>query len=141
MSLTLVWTIVMVVAIVVEALTVDLVSIWFAVGAGVALVTELMGLSQTIQIVLFAVVSIVCILVTRPLSKKYLRTNIIKTNLDRVIGEHCLVTETITPDENGEVKVMGQLWMASSVDNVVIEKGQQAEVVAIEGSHVIVKSI
>lgn len=141
MSLTLIWTIVMVVAIIVEAITVDLVSIWFAVGSCVALVAELLGLSQTIQIVLFAAVSILCIIVTRPLSKKYLKTNIIKTNLDRVVGEHCLVTETITPDEKGEIKVMGQLWAASSVDNMVIEKGQQAEVIAIEGSHVVVKSI
>lgn len=141
MSLTLIWTIVMVVAIIVEAITVDLVSIWFAVGACVTLVAELLGLSQTIQIVLFAAVSILCIIVTRPLSKKYLKTNIIKTNLDRVVGEHCLVTETITPDEKGEIKVMGQLWAASSVDNMVIEKGQQAEVIAIEGSHVVVKSI
>ena len=40
MSMTLIWTIVLVMAIVIEALTVDLVSIWFALGALVALITE-----------------------------------------------------------------------------------------------------
>ena len=104
MSITFVWTIVLVIAIIVEAITVDLVSIWFGLGAIAALIGEFFGLDQTLQIVLFTIISIVCIFVTRPLAKKYLRGNTIKTNLDRVIGKHCLVTETITADNKGEVK-------------------------------------
>lgn len=141
MSITLMWTIVLVIAVIVEAITVDLVSIWFAVGAVVALIGDALGLNQTLQVVIFAIVSIITIIATRPLSKKYLRGNITKTNLDRVIGKHCLVTETITADNKGEVKVMGTLWMASSLSNETIEVGQYAEVVSIEGAHVIVKKI
>ena len=74
-------------------------------------------------------------------SKKYMKTNTIRTNADRVIGEHCLVTETITADIKGEVKVLGNLWGATSLNNETIEIGQYAEVVAIEGSHVVVKKI
>lgn len=141
MSITLVWTIILVIAAIVEAITVDLVSIWFAIGALIALIAEKLGLNPTLQVVLFAIVSVICIFITRPLSKKYLRGNTIKTNLDRVIGKHCLVTETITADNKGEVKVMGTLWMASSLGNDTIEAGQYAEVVSIEGAHVIVKKI
>lgn len=141
MSITLFWTIVLVIAIIIEAITIDLVSIWFGVGAIVALISEAFGLSQMIQVILFTGVSIICIILTRPLSKKYLRGNTIKTNYDRIIGKHCLVTETITADNKGEVKVMGTLWMATSLNNETIEVGQYAEVISIEGAHVIVKKI
>ncbi|MCI9049551.1 MAG: NfeD family protein [Coprobacillus sp.] len=141
MSITLFWTIILVISIIVEAITVDLVSIWFGAGAIVALIAEAFGFNQIIQVTLFTIVSIACILITRPLSKKYLRGNTIKTNYDRIIGKHCLVTETITADNKGEVKVMGTLWMATSLNNETIEVGQYAEVVSIEGAHVIVKEI
>lgn len=141
MSITLFWTIVLVISVIVEAITIDLVSIWFGLGAVAALIAEACGLSQVIQVILFAVISIIAIVVTRPLAKKYLRGNIVKTNLDRVVGKHCLVTETITPDNRGEVKVMGSLWSATSLNNVTIEAGQYAEVVSIEGAHVIVRKI
>ena len=110
-------------------------------GGIAALIGEFFGLDQTLQIVLFTIISIVCIFVTRPLAKKYLRGNTIKTNLDRVIGKHCLVTETITADNKGEVKVMGTLWMATSLNNMTIQAGEYAEIVSIEGAHVIVKKI
>ena len=139
--MTLIWTIVLVMAIVIEALTVDLVSIWFALGALVALITETFHVDVTIQIILFTIISIGSVIITRPLAKKYLHGNIIKTNYDRAIEKHCLVTETITPDNKGEVKVMGTLWLAASLNNELIEAGEYAEVVSIEGAHVVVKKI
>lgn len=141
MSVTLFWTIVLVIAVIVEAITVDLVSVWFALGAVAALISEALGASELIQGILFAVISIVCIIASRPLAKKYLRGNTIRTNLDRVIGKHCLVTETITADNKGEVKVMGTLWKATSLNNETIEAGQYAEVVSIEGAHVVVRNL
>lgn len=141
MSITLMWTVVLLISVIIEAITIDLVSIWFGVGAVAALICEALGLSQVLQVVIFAIVSVACIIISRPLAKKYLRGNTIKTNLDRVIGKHCLVTETITADTKGEVKVMGTLWSAVSLDNIKIEAGQYAEVVSIEGAHVIVRKI
>lgn len=141
MSITLMWTVVLLISVIIEAITIDLVSIWFGVGAVAALICEALGLSQVLQVVIFAIVSVACIIISRPLAKKYLRGNTIKTNLDRVIGKHCLVTETITADTKGEVKVMGTLWSAVSLDNIKIEAGQYAEVVSIEGAHVVVRKI
>ncbi|UTY38444.1 NfeD family protein [Allocoprobacillus halotolerans] len=96
---------------------------------------------EIVQVIVFAVISVVCILITRPLAKKYLRGNTVKTNLDRMIGKHCLVTEMITADQKGEVKVMGNLWSATSLNNVIIPAGEYAEIVSIEGSHVVVKKM
>lgn len=141
MSITFIWTLVLVISVIVEAITIDLVSIWFGIGAIAALIGEFFGLSPFIQMVLFTIVSIICIIVSRPLAKKYLRGNTVKTNLDRVIGKHCLVTETITADNKGEVEVMGTLWSATSLDNEFIKAGEYAEVISIEGAHLIVKKI
>ena len=93
-----IWLGIIIVAIIVEIITIDLVSIWFAAGGVVALIADLLGASQAIQIALFVIVTTIAIFVTRPIAKKYLRTNIEKTNYDRVIGKHGLVTKTITAD-------------------------------------------
>ena len=140
--MTLIWTIVLVAAIVAEAITVDLVSIWFSVGAIVALVSDVFfKATEAIQITLFIIVSLSCIILSRPLAKKYLRGNTIKTNYDRIIGKHATVTKTITEDAKGEVKVMGNFWSASSLNNEVIEEGQYVEIPTIEGNHVVVRKI
>ena len=136
-----IWLGITIVAAIIEILTTDLVSIWFAAGGIVSLIACLLGASQTIQIVLFAIVSIFTIIIVRPIAKKYLRTNIEKTNVDRVIGKHGLVTKTITADNKGEVKVMSTSWPATSLDNTVISEGEYCEIVAIEGVHLVVKKI
>lgn len=64
-----------------------------------------------------------------------------KTNVDRVIGKHGLVTKTITADNKGEVKVMSTSWMATSLDNSTINEGDYCEILAIEGAHLVVKKI
>ena len=140
--MTLIWTAILVLAIVAEAITIDLVSIWFGVGALIALSSLVFfDAALKIQIALFIIVSLVCIIFTRPLAKKYLRGNTIKTNYDRIIGKHATVTKTITADKKGEVKVMGDHWSATSLNNETIKEGQHVEVLAIEGNHVVVRHI
>jgi membrane protein implicated in regulation of membrane protease activity len=141
LSMSAIWTIIIVISIIVEALTINLVSIWFAFGALVALISDQMSVPTHIQIILFTVISVIIIAITRPIAKKYLKGRITKTNLDRAIGKHCLVTETITPDKKGEAKVMGNLWLATSLDNEVIQAGEYGEVVSIEGAHVVLRKI
>jgi membrane protein implicated in regulation of membrane protease activity len=141
LSMSAIWTIIIVISIIVEALTINLVSIWFAFGALIALICDQMSVPTHIQIILFTVISVIIIAITRPIAKKYLKGRITKTNLDRAIGKHCLVTETITPDKKGEAKVMGNLWLATSLDNEVIQAGEYGEVVSIEGAHVVLRKI
>lgn len=136
-----IWLGIIIVSIIIEIITVDLVSIWFGAGAVVALIADLLGASQVIQIALFVIVTAILIVATRPVAKKYLRTNIEKTNFDRVIGKHGLVTRTITADNKGEVKVMSTSWLASSLDNTTINEGDYCEIMAVEGAHLVVKKI
>ena len=124
-----IWLGIIIIAIIIEVVTIDLVSIWFATGAIIALITCLLGISQTIQIALFIIITIVCAIIVRPLAKKYMRGNIERTNYDRVIGKHGLITK------------MSTLWLASSIDNTTINEGEYCEILAVEGAHLVVKKI
>lgn len=90
-----IWLGITIIAAVIELITIDLVSIWFTIGGIGALIAYALGLSQTIQIVVFVILSIICIFASRPLAKKYLKTQTVSTNYDRVIGQHGLVLKRI----------------------------------------------
>ncbi len=141
MNMTIIWAIVIIITVLVEVMTVTLVSIWFALGAMAALLALFLGANETIQVVVFGIVSLIALLSSRPLSKKILKGNITRTNVDRIIGKHALITKTIDCDHAGECKVMGEIWRATSLSNETIEAGQYGEVVAIEGVHVVLKKI
>lgn len=136
-----IWLGIIIAAIVIEVITVDLVSVWFAAGGIIALILCLLGINQSIQIAAFIIIAIITAVVVRPIAKKYMRGNIERTNFDRVIGKHGLITKTITADTKGEVKVMSMLWLASSIDNTTINEGDYCEILAVEGAHLVVKKI
>ena len=118
-----IWLGVIIVTAIIELVTIDLVSIWFTLGGIGALIAYALGLNQTIQIIIFIILSVICIGISRPLAKKYLRTQTVSTNYDRVIGQHGLVLKRIDADTRGEVKVLSMEWSASSVDNSTLEEG------------------
>ena len=93
---------------VVEWMTVELISIWFTGASIVAMILALLNVPLGWQIAAFCVVSVLLIVFTRPIVARYLRRNESKTNVDSLIGEVATVTKEILPDERGEVKVKGQ---------------------------------
>ena len=99
-----IWLGITIIAAAIELITIDLVSIWFTIGGIGALIAYALGLSQTIQIVVFVILSIICIFASRPLAKKYLKTQTVSTNYDRVIGQHGLVLKRIDADTRGAAR-------------------------------------
>ena len=80
------------------------------------------------------------IFVTRPLYKRFIKTKLVPTNSDRLIGDTAVVTETIDNLEaKGAVKVQGQVWSARSENGEVIPENTPVTVVRIEGVKLIVK--
>lgn len=134
------WLITMVSCIIIEAFTLGLTTIWFAVGALVAWFVYLTGASLQVQILIFLIVSIVCLIFTRPIAVKKLNVGKAKTNLDSLIGETAKV-ETVIDNFNNEgyVKLKGQIWSARSADDEIIEKDEPVVVEEIKGVKLIVK--
>ena len=138
----LLWFIMIVVFIVVEAATAQLVSIWFAVGSVASVVPALLGVSFPIQLVIFAVASFICLLLLRPLLKSRIAVKTQPTNADRYIGQSGVVVQEIDNDEAvGQVKVMGSIWTARSEDGHNIDKGEKVMVKAINGVKLIVEKV
>lgn len=134
--MSLFWFILFIMLLLIEIVTVNLVSIWFALGSISALIATFFTDSLFIQVLVFVLVSIVTLLVTKPLIKKFRKVEVIPTNLDRVIGKKGVVIKKISPDEFGEVKVLGTVWTAVSDSD--IEVGSNVLVEKIDGVKLIV---
>lgn len=125
------WLIFFIILVIVELITVNLVTIWFAFGA---LVTSLVSLYTTDTVILLAVftlVSLLLLLITKPVVKKLKVKKVVATNLDQVIGKTGVVTETIAKDKIGEVKVLGKRWSAYS--DREISKDKKVKILSISG--------
>ena len=141
MDMWLIWLIIAVVFLIVETITVEMVSIWFTLASIVSMILALCNVHVGWQIGAFAASSILLIIFTRPLVTKYLQKNESKTNVEALIGNIATVTKDILPDDRGEVKVKGQYWLAISTDNDEIKENSKVSILAIEGAKLIVKKI
>ena len=134
------WVFFTVVLIAIEAATVQLVTVWFALGSLSALVACLFNLAPGYQWLVFISVSLISLLTTRPLVKKFTKNKIQPTNADRNIGAQGIVTETINNIAAlGQVSVNSMNWTARSKDGEIIEEGTKIADFAIEGAKLIVE--
>lgn len=139
-SLPVMWLILLVVLALAEAATINLVSIWFAAGALVALLVSLFCPNFWVQLVLFLVVSALCLALVRPVAQKKFTPRLHPTNLDLLIGQDAVVTEDIDNlNATGQVKVGGQIWTARSETDTPIAAGIIVRVLRIEGVKIIVQ--
>lgn len=136
-----VWLVAVLAFLVVEALVPGLVSLWFALGALASMLSAMLGAPLWLQLVWFFVVSIVSLLLTRPLVRKYVNARVHPTNADAVIGKECVVTEDIDNIRaTGAVKAGAMEWTARAEnDGKKFAAGEIVTVVAIEGVKLIVK--
>ncbi len=130
------WFITFVVLLFIEIITVNLVTIWFAIGAVAAMITAHFTNSLLIQIIVFTVVSAIILALTNPIAKKLRKLDVEATNSDRVIGKEAIVTKKISKNNYGEVRVLGNYWTASS--NETIKEDEKVIVKGIDGVKLIV---
>lgn len=128
------WLVLILVFIWIEASTVSLVSIWFAVGALAAMICSLLSGQLWLQAVLFFAVAGVLLALLRPVVKKHFTPKLTKTNVDAVVGTTGKVTKKIDNDAAaGQVKLGAMEWTARSTSGEPIEEGTMIQVDRIEG--------
>ncbi len=135
------WIILTVALVVIEAVTVQLMTIWFAVGAIGGLIASAFNLEIWLQILIFVAVSAIALIATRPIVRRF--TNTIKepTNADRYIGQTAVVTEPIDNIHGkGAVTIGGLEWTARTADGTNVEKDALVTVEKIDGAKFIVKA-
>lgn len=137
-----IWLTAIVFFVVVELITPQLVSIWFALGSAAALIFCLFSAPVVLQILIFAVASSIFVVVSRPLYKKYVKKRVIPTNIDALIDKEGIVVEDIdNMSFRGQIIVSGQHWSARSENDELISEGTKVIVKRIEGVKLIVKPL
>lgn len=135
------WLILLIGAIIVEAVTLGLTSIWFAGGALVAVLAAALNAPVAVQVILFFAVSLLLLFFTRPIAVKYFNKERVKTNVESLVGRKAIVTGEIDNLKAvGQVTLGAQEWSARSLDpEQKIGLGTVVKIVAIDGVKLIVK--
>ncbi|MBQ7098352.1 MAG: NfeD family protein [Oscillospiraceae bacterium] len=133
------WLAAMVVFLAAEAMTVTLVSIWFAIGALGAIVVVLLGGSVVVQVTVFLALAVALLLSLRTVVRRHFTPHVTKTNIDSLVGATGIV---VTPVNNiaalGQVQINGIEWSARSTGGSHIPAGALVRVDRIEGVKVFV---
>ncbi len=143
MELWAIWAIIGLVALLIEILTVGFAVICFTIGAFVAAVAAWCGVTGLWQLALFSVVTILSLIVVRPLMMRLFAKGkgAVPTNVDALAGRRAVVTTRIV-DGEGRVSVDGDDWRAQTEDvDCAIEVGTRVEIVRVESVVLIVKTI
>ena len=133
---TIIWIVILVVTAVIEAATVNLVTLWFSVGAFFAMAASLFGAPLWLETTIFFVVSIVSLVLFFPLVKKKLKVGTHKTNVDSIVGKEGIVVKKIAFNQIGQVNINGMIWPATGEHEHETE--EIVKVIAVEGNKVIV---
>ena len=141
-EMVILWLIVLILAIVIEVITLGLTSIWFAGGAILAIIAALLHANIGIQIALFVLSTILLLYFTRPIAVKYFNKDRVRTNAESIVDKQGIVIAEVDNLKGvGQVSVGGQEWSARSAnDDQILEEGSVVEIVAISGVKLICKA-
>lgn len=138
----IIWLSIFVIMLIVEASTTELVSVFFALGALIAMVISFIpGVEWWVQLIVFVVVSGATLAALRPLVKKFFNKEKRNTNVDEFIGKKLSVID-LNNDGVPEVKVNGLIWRIEGVDEEdKFNVDEKVEVVAIKGNKLVVRKV
>lgn len=137
----IVWVVIFVAALIVEAASFALVSIWFAAGALGALIAASLGASVTVQLIVFALLAGLLLIFTRPLLKKLFPHKFIPTNSELEIGKTAVVIEAIdNASGKGRVRLGGVDWSAAAEGGEKIPEGEIVKVKEVRSAKLIVET-
>jgi membrane protein implicated in regulation of membrane protease activity len=131
-----VWLVIALVLIGAELMSMAFIALYLAVGAVAAGIAGAAGANIGIQILVFAIVSVVSLITTRkPIKRALDRSPVIASNAQTVVGKHAVVTVALNegPGHRGQIRVGTEYWSARSTDDHSIEEGATVEVAGIEG--------
>jgi membrane protein implicated in regulation of membrane protease activity len=139
----LVWLIILVLSLVIEAATAALVSVWFAAGALVCLgLSFIPGLPYWGEIIIFLGVSLGTFLAIRPYISKIMKKRTIRSNVDSLVGEKGIVVTPVDSLHWGAVRLKGVIWTAVPVkEGDTFDEGETVRIKAIDGNKLMIEHL
>lgn len=137
------WLGITVVALILEFITADMVTIWFAGGGLVALILSLFdGVSVFVQIPVFIAVSVVCLLCFRKMVMKKLNVKTANLNADSVIGKEYILLTAIGFNQPGSIRVNDVVWSAvTEKETDEIAEKTVVRIIGLKGNKYIVEEV
>ena len=131
------WILVAIFVIAIDIVTSSFIFMWFSIGALVAIILSLLGLSVIWQIIAFLVIGVANVSIGYPWAKKKFKADVnhVPTMEQTYIGRVMLAEEDM--GETSKIKVSGIYWTAYNKGKV-IKKGQEYTITGIEGNKLIV---
>lgn len=141
----LVWLIIAILSLILEAATAAVVSIWFACGAGIALIVSCFPSAVPFwgEIIIFAGSSLLAFLAFRPFISRWMdRRGKTKSNVESLIGRKGIVTEECSGLTRGRVAIDGLVWTAECQnESLTFAQGEACRILAITGNRLIIGKI
>ena len=134
----IVWILVAIAVIAIDIVTSSFIFMWFSLGAIVAIILSLLGISVAWQIIAFLVVGIATVSIGYPWAKKKFKADVnhVPTMEQTYIGKEMIADEDM--EEKSKIKVSGIYWTAYNKGKT-IKKGEKYTITGIEGNKLIVK--
>lgn len=139
MNMTVMWLGLALILFIIEAATVGMVCMWFGIGAIISMLCSYFITNIYIQWTIFIVVSVIMLVLLRPLAKKAMSNNAESTNVSALIGKTAFLTEEINEESYGRVKFGDISWIAVSSQGETIKKGEKVKVVLVKGNKLVVE--
>ena len=125
-----------------EVFTAGFVLACFGIGAAAAAIPAFLGFDLVWQLLVFVVVSTIAVLLSRRFADRITGDQPQRVGVDRVLGKHALVIETIDPHSPaGRVRVDVEEWRADSADGSSIAEGTIVEILGIDGTRLKVRAL
>lgn len=134
-----IWLVIVILLVIVEAISINLTTIWFVASGLVALILSFIVGNFLIEFAVFTILGLILLITTRPILTKMLKQHRESTNLDRVVGMKGIVTEEIKKLSTGEVKVDGKRWTAYADKKITVDS--TVEILEINGVKLKVKEV
>ena len=135
-----IWLGITALALIVEFLTTEMVSVWFIGGGLIAMILAIFKVQWYVHVPVFIVVSLLCMLLFRKLLLKKFDKPDQKTNAETVIGKEFALLSPIKFNEAGSIKINDVIWSAvGETQTTEIEQGKIVIVIGLKGNKYIVK--
>lgn len=139
MDIWVIWVILGIILLILEALTPEFIIGSFALGCFVTGIISLFIDNVTVQLLVFAITTIIVLWQIRPFFLTILDNPEAKSNIYLLVGQKAKVIKKIGPEDvKGRVKIGGEDWMAVSKEGGIIPKEERVEIVKVDGAKVIV---
>lgn len=137
------WALVVIICLILEITSGDFFILCFSIGALFSAVVAALGSGFTVQLEIFAVVSVLSLFFVRPRLVKRLHGNRKErvSNADAIIGRVGKVSEAIESGGYGRVAIDGDDWKAVSADGSYVPLGQNVRIIGRESVIITVEKV